>query len=138
MNAVRHKGKYCDLWDVMRPTAVGLVLACAVTAGIIAVFSLVFVMLRSIAESAIIPLALISAALGCFAGAFLCSSMTGRHGMILGAVIGAMMFLVIWIIGAVCSDALFGTETAIKLLMLLVSGCGGGYLGAGRKGKRRK
>ena len=138
MNAVRHKGKCCDLWNVTRPAVIGLLLSCAVTAAIIAAFSLVFVIIRSIAESAVIPLALISAALGCFAGAFLCAAMAGRRGVIFGAAVGFMMFLVIWVIGAVCSDGIFGTETAVKLMMLLLAGGAGGYLGSGCKGKRRK
>lgn len=139
MNGIKSKSKYKNaLWEMARPTVVGLLLSCGVTAGLIAAFSLVFVLLESIADSAVVPLALISAALGCFAGAFLCASMVRHRGVIFGAVIGLMMFLLICLIGLMNSDGLFGTETVIKLLLLLISGCIGGYLGSGYRRNRRK
>ena len=139
MNGSRCRPKYSNvIWGMARPTIAGLLLSCGVTAGLIAAFSLVFVLLESIADSAVVPLALISAAIGCFAGAFLCAGMVHQRGMIFGAVIGLLMFILICLIGLMGSDGLFGTETVIKLLMLLISGCIGGYLGSGYRRNRRK
>ena len=139
MNSGKCRTKYGNaIWEMTRPTFVGLLLSCVVTAGLIAAFSLVFVFLESIADSAVVPLALISAALGCFAGAFLCACMVRHRGIIFGAAIGLMMFLIICVIGLMGSDGLFGTETVIKLLLLLLAGCAGGYLGGGYGRKRRK
>ncbi len=138
MNTTKHKGKNYGVWGMARPAAVGLLMSCAVTAGIIAACSLVFVLLKSIAESAIVPLALISAAVGCFAGAFLCASMIKRFGILFGAGIGLVMFLIICAIGVLGAKPIFGTETAVKLLLLLLAGGGGGYLGCGCRRNKRK
>lgn len=138
MSGSRNKSVCVTLWDSARPALAGLLLSCAVTAGLIAAFSLLFVLLESITKSAVVPLALLSAALGCFAGAFLCAALVKRNGIIFGAVIGLMMFLVIVIVGLMGKDGLFGTETMIKLLILLISGCAGGYFGCSSKRNRRK
>ena len=95
MNGSKCRARGGTVWEVARPAVVGLLLSCAVTAGLIAAFSLLFVLLESVAESAVVPLALLSAALGCFAGAFLCGTLVRGHGMVFGAAIGLLMFLVI-------------------------------------------
>ncbi len=138
MSGSKNKGTGVILWDSARPAIVGLLLSCAVTAGLIAAFSLLFVLLESIAESAVVPLALLSAAAGCFVGAFICASMVKHYGIIFGVVIGLMMFMVIIVIGLMGKEGLFGTETVIKLLVLLISGGSGGYLGGSCKRNRRK
>jgi len=139
MNGSRSKSKYSGAVRCMaRPAAAGLILSCGVTAGLIAAFSLMFVIIESIAESAIVPLALLSAALGCFAGAYLCASMARGQGVVLGLIIGLAMFLIICLIGLIGSDGLFGAETVIKLVLLLAAGCAGGYLGNRYGRKRRK
>ncbi len=139
MNGSKCRTKYGGMiWGVTRPAIAGLMLSCGVTAGLIAAFSLVFVLLESIVDSAVVPLALISAALGCFAGAFLCACMVRQRGIVFGAAIGLLMFLLICVIGLMDSDGIFGTETIVKLVMLLLAGCVGGWLGSGYRRNRRK
>ena len=122
---------------VVRPAALGLLISFAVTMLLIAIFSLLFVIVKSIAESAIVPLALISATAGCFAGALVCVSLTRSGGVLYGAAIGLTMFTAIWIIGAFSSNALFGTETVIKFILLLAGGIAGGCAGRGRANRKR-
>lgn len=138
MNGCRSRCKCLNIWEVIRPAMIGLLLSCALTAGLVALFSFVFVLLETIVDSAIVPLALISAAVGCFAGAFLCASLVRGKGLIFGVAIGIMMFIAVWILGIVCSNQIFGSETAIKLLLLIIAGGAGGYLGSGYRSKRRK
>lgn len=138
MNGCKNRCRAVPVWGAVRPALVGLLLSCVVTAVLIAAFSLSFVLLETIFDSAIIPLALISAAAGCFAGAFLCACLVRGKGILFGIVIGLLMFLAIWLIGVVCSNELFGSETAVKLLLLLLAGGAGGYLGSGYRSKRRK
>ncbi len=138
MSGYRNRIKADSVWGIVRPALAGLLLSCAVTAALIAAFSLVFVLLETIFDSAIVPLALISAALGCFAGAYLCAAMIRRRGLIFGLLTGLLMFVVIWLLGLMCSEGLFGTETAVKLLLLLLSGGAGGYIGGMCQHKRRK
>ncbi len=138
MNGSKNRNCCAGVWNTVRPAMAGLLVSCAVTAGLIAAFSLLFVLLESIAQSAVVPLALLSAGLGCFAGAFICAVMVRRGGLIFGLAIGAMMFLGIFLVGLAGKDGLFGSETVIKLVLLLVCGGAGGYLGSGCRGKRRK
>lgn len=138
MNSSKIKGRGAAAWCSARPVAAGLLLACAVTALLIAAFSLFFVVIESIADSAVVPLALLSAAAGCFVGAFLCGAMAKSRGLLFGAIVGGLVFVMISIVGVFCSESPFGTEMAIKLIILLAAGCAGGYLGANRKRKRKR
>lgn len=138
MNGCKNRCRTITVWEVIRPVMVGLLLSCAVTAALVALFSLVFVLLEAIVDSAVVPLALLSAAAGCFSGAFLCAALVRRKGIIFGVAVGVLMFLAVWVLGLVCAQEIFGTETAIKLLLLIAAGGAGGYLGTGYRSKRRK
>ena len=122
---------------VLKPAAAGLLVSFAVTMLLIAVFSMVFVIVKSIAESAVVPLALISAAVGCFVGAMICVTLTRCGGVAYGAAIGLVMFAAIWIIGAFGEDAVFGTETMIKFVLLTAGGIAGGCAGRRRIERKR-
>lgn len=124
-------------WCAARPAVLGLLAAIAVSLTLCAVFALVFVIIESIAESAVIPLSLLAVALGCFLGAYICAALSRCRGIIYGAVIGFVLFVLLWIIGLFCSDSYFGTQSTIKLIVLIGTGCCGGYLGMGAKKKRR-
>lgn len=117
-----------------RPILIGLLAAVATMVVIIALFSLFFVIIESIAQSAIVPMSLLAAALGCFIGAYICTSVTKCRGLVFGAIVGFCVFVVIWLISLV-GGGLFGTRTAIKFLLLIFSGCIGGYLGCNSKRK---
>jgi|GEM_PF-6503110 len=138
MTGIKGKSGNRIVAEVARPALIGVLFSCVITAGLIAAFSLLFVLLETITESAVVPLALLSAACGCFAGAFLCAYLAKCRGVIFGAAIGVIMFLLICLVGLMGKDGLFGTETVIKLIMLLVSGCAGGYMGSGCGRKKRK
>lgn len=123
-------------FELIRPALLGLLAAFAVTLLLIALFSLIFVIVEKIAESAVIPLALASAAVGCFTGALICTVITRCRGIIYGMLIGLAMFVVIWGIGLFCSDSIFGTHTIVKLILLLTAGAAGGCAGKSRRFSR--
>ncbi len=128
--------KYKTVSDSIRPALIGLLTALAVTVLLIAIFSLVFVMIEKIAESAIVPLALISAAIGCFAGAFVCSAISQCRGVVCGLIVSLVMFSAIWVAGIFGSDTVFGTDILVKLIILLFAGLSGGWVGKNRKFNR--
>lgn len=138
MNTARSRYGSAKVWETVKPACAGLLLACAVTALLIAAFSLFFVMIESLAKSAVVPLALLSAAMGCFVGAFICASMAKRRGLFFGAAVGLAMFAAVSLIGLVCNGGIFGTQTVVRLAVMLTAGCVGGYLGCGHRSKRRK
>lgn len=122
--------------EAIKPAVLGLLAAFAVTMLFIAVFALLFVIIKEIAESAIVPIALISAVVGCFAGAYICALRARGGAVLCGIAIGAAMFVAIWIIGVFSSNSIFGTETIIKFFLLIGAGFAGGC--AGQKHKSRK
>ncbi|MBQ9993345.1 MAG: TIGR04086 family membrane protein [Clostridia bacterium] len=136
MSTQGRRCKYSPIWGTARPLLVGILAAFAVTLALVAVFSLFFLIIEKVADSAIMPLALLSAAVGCFVGAYCCAMLTRKNGFMLGAIIGMAVFLIVWLIGMFCSDSIFGTNNAIKVILLTGVGGIGGYLGCGRKPRR--
>ena len=138
MSTQGRRYKSSPVWGIARPLLVGILAAFAVTLALVAVFALFFLIIEKVADSAIMPLALLSAALGCFVGAYCCTSLTHSNGLIFGAIIGMAVFLIVWLIGMFCSDSIFGTNNAIKVILLTGAGGIGGYLGCGRRPRRQR
>ncbi|MBE6754097.1 MAG: TIGR04086 family membrane protein [Ruminococcaceae bacterium] len=138
MTATTKNKTHYPLRQYLRPTLLGLLSAFAATFLLIAFFSLFFVIIESIAKSAVVPLSLLSAAAGCFIGAYICTSMTRCYGVLLGLLIASAIFAIMWIISALTSDCLFGAENAIKLVLLAIAGCAGGLTGCSHKPRRRR
>lgn len=120
----------------VKPAILGLVVSVIVTMLLVAVFALLFVIIKKIAESAIVPIALVSAVAGCFAGSYICALRVRGGTLIYGVVIGFLMFTSIWLIGVFCSESIFGSETIIRFFALIGAGAAGGFLG--RKCKVKK
>lgn len=130
------KYRYRPNAAVLKPAALGLTVSCVITLLFVAVFALLFVIIKEIAESAIIPIALISAMVGCFAGAYICAVRVRERAVIYGLAIGLIMFAVIWFIGVFCTDSIFGTETVIKFVVLVGAGFAGGCVGQRRRERK--
>ena len=69
--------------------------------------------------------------------------MTRDRGMMYGALVGLAVYIVITLVGLCFSQPVFGTENAVKLIVLVMCGCFGGYAGSRRGSvsggcKRRK
>jgi len=132
MRYKKGRGVPDGIGELCRPVGVGLLAAVATMVIIIAAFSLFFVIIESIAQSAIVPMSLLAAGLGCFIGSFICTSFTRCRGVLFGAVIGFAVFVIIWLIGLLGGE-FFGSRTVIKFVLLLLCGCFGGYLGCNSK-----
>lgn len=82
---------------------------------------------------------LISVGISSFVGGFLCSKRIGSKGLIFGTLFGALLFLVIYIVGVACFDAeTVWQNAATRLIVMLVCGAFGGVLGVNRKQSRRR
>ncbi len=125
---------------IVKPIGAGVVIAIAITLIIICIISIISSIIESIAKNAIGPLSLAAMIIGCFAGAYFCSRTNGKKGIIIGAIIGVLFFLIIFIFSCFSSGISLGDTAVIKFTILLISGCCGGYLGSngrcGRKSKR--
>ncbi|MBQ3378836.1 MAG: TIGR04086 family membrane protein [Clostridia bacterium] len=82
---------------------------------------------------------LVSVGLSSFAGAFACAAGFGSRGMIHGIITGAILFAVIYIVGTVCFDAEAVFKNAlVRLVVMLALGAAGGVAGVNLKLPGRK
>lgn len=133
---VRHKNNPAAL--AARPAIIGLAAAVVISLVLCALFSFVFLIIKSVAESAILPFSLIAAGVGCFCGSYICAGQTKNRGVIYGMIIGISMFFFVWIAGLFFSGQYFGGYSMIKLIVLIAAGSAGGYIGANGKFARKK
>ena len=82
-----------------------------------------------IPKPVITPLALACGCLGAFSGGLSGALVAGRHGWLVGALCGLVLFLLILIAGISSFEELNGALSALKLALLLVGGTLGGMLG---------
>ena len=124
--------------QIGKPFIIGLAAALIVSMAFVMLFALVFVLMKSIVSSAVIPLSVISLMLGCFAGGWICGSVSRQKGLFYGLAIGLAVFLGAWIIGIAMDEKAFSVAVAVKLILLLLAGGCGGWLGANRVKPRRR
>ena len=124
--------------SIVKPTAVGVAAALLVAMAFVMIFALVFVIMKSIVASAVVPLSLLALMIGCFVGGFLSASISRERGLLYGLAIGAIVFLGAWIIGIAMGGETFGWLTAVKLVLLLLAGGCGGWVGSNRAHTRRR
>lgn len=121
----------------VKPVLIGAGAAVACMLIIIAAVSLVTVIIRNVTHSSVLPLALAAAGVGCAIGGLICARMVRKDYMLYGALIGLAVFVVIWLVGLCFTKPVFGTENAVKLIVLIMCGCFGGYAGGRSKPRRR-
>ena len=115
-----------------KPFIIGLISALIVSMAFVMLFALVFVIMKSIVTSAIIPLSVVSLVLGCFAGGWICGSVSRGRGLFFGLAIGLTVFLGAWIIGIAMDEKAFSLAVAVKLALLTIAGGCGGWIGSGK------
>ena len=132
-----------------KPVLIGAGTAVACMLLIMAAVSLVTLLIKSVTHSSVLPLALAAAGIGCAVGGIVCARIVcarivcgriacargicagkRRAGMLYGALVGLAVFIVIWLAGLCFSSPVFGTENAVKLIVLVMCGCFGGYAGS--------
>ncbi len=132
-----HGGKSA-VFCAIKPALFGLAAAAAVSLLFILLFAFVFVIMKSIVSSAIIPLSLFAIIIGCFLGAYICATISGERGLIYGIVIGLLLFCFIYMLGMAMGEEYFGTLAIVKLVLLLLAGGIGGWLGSNHAHKRSR
>ena len=122
-----------------KPFLVGLTAALAVSMLLVMTFAVVLVVMKSIVTSAVIPLSVVALMLGCFAGGWVCGSISRSRGLLYGLVIGLTVFVGAWVIGIAMGEDTFSLTVALKLVLLLLAGGCGGWIGSHRvKPSRRR
>lgn len=112
-------------------TAVGVV-------GCVLLLILMAAVIRTvdIPRAAVMPLAVTAAAVGAFFAGLTAAAVTGRHGLLMGALCGVLLFLLLLTAGLVRYAAVTVGYTLLKLAVLTAVGALGGVLGVNRHRRR--
>lgn len=117
---------------ILRPLGVGLgigVIVCAV----ILLIAAAIMTTGILPASAVTPVALAAAAIGAFVGGFVAARLSRERGLLYGAGVGLLLFLLITIVGIVASQEFRGTMMLIKAALTIGFGALGGVLGVNVK-----
>lgn len=121
----------------VKPVLIGTAVAAGITLLLTGAISLVLLLIKSITQSSVLPLALAAAGAGCLAGGYICAKLTRRRGTVYGALVGLAVFVIITLAGLCFTNPVFGTETAVKFVVLIMCGAFGGYTGSRRRPRCR-
>ncbi len=120
---------------ILRPLGVGLgigVIVCAV----ILLIAAAIMTTGILPASAVTPIALAAAAIGAFVGGFVAARLSRERGLLYGAGVGLLLFLLITVVGIAASQELRGTMMLLKAALTIGFGALGGVLGVNVKTKR--
>ena len=112
----------------LRPVLVGVAVGLI---GCIALLMLMALIVQSVAvpRAAILPLAIIAAAIGAFLAGLTAAAIAKQKGLLLGAVCGLVLWLLILLAGVARYEGVSGGNAVVKLAALVLSGGIGGVLG---------
>lgn len=74
-------------------------------------------------------------AIGVFCGSFIALRIIKSKGIIFGAIVGGILFALIFIAGLISSTETLSVNTPIKLIISVIFGIAGGILGVNKKEK---
>ncbi len=132
MNARDRSPSVFGRW--LRPLLVGLCV------GLLCCTALLLLMARlvgsvDVPRQAVMPLAIVAAAVAALAAGFTAARLAGKNGLLLGAACGLLLFLIILIAGFARYAGVDGGTAVIKLAALVVAAGFGGLLGVNRRSR---
>lgn len=130
MRSQNTTGSFTQQW--LRPLLIG------VAVGIVCCMLLLLAMAAvvkavDVPRAATLPMAVAAAAIAAFAAGLTAALIARRHGLIIGAASGALLFLVILIAGFIRYTGVDGGYALLKAAVLIVMGGLGGVLGVNRR-----
>ena len=88
---------------------------------------------QDIPKVAVVPMAVIAAAIGSFVGGFICARIARQKGLLLGLLCGALLYLMILLAGTIWFRDAHSAYVFIKLAILVGCGGVGGVVGVNLK-----
>lgn len=120
----------------IRPLMVGTITAVIVTAVVILISALFFV-IRDMPKTAAMPIALVASGLGSLVGAVAGAKTMREQGIIIGSLIGFTMFAITLMVSLFASEGPLTAFTLLKFIVMTLSGALGGILGVNSAAKRK-
>lgn len=120
---------------ILRPLGIGIgigVIVCAV----ILLIAAAIMTTGILPASAVNPVALAAAAIGAFASGFASARLSRERGLLYGAGVGLLLFLLITVVGMLSSQELRGSMMLLKAALTIGFGALGGVLGVNVKTRR--
>lgn len=119
----------------------GLVMPCVVAMVVSIIVCVIFLLIFAfwltkspMSDTAVLVMSLISQGVGVIVGAFFGAKIKGKNGLIVGAITGAILFILFTLIVIISGKAL-SVITLIRFAVLILSGVLGGVLGVNIKRK---
>ena len=98
-----------------------------------------FVMCKvDISLAMLMPMTIISITIGCFVSGFILALITGELGVIRGALVGAVLFIILAGISFLVGSKEFTFVIIVRMLTMPLAGAIGGYCGILRNAKSKK
>ena len=116
----------------LRPLGLGLCVG-VVCCTLLLLLAAVLLNTADIPHGAAVPLAVSAAGLGAFAAGLTASLLTGRRGLLTGALCGTLLYLLLLLVGLARTGGADGGYALIKWAVLTVCGAVGGLIGVNRK-----
>ena len=114
----------------------GFLIGAIVTAVFIVIFALVMYLSGAAFKYAPV-FATLSVAIGCFAAAFFTAKRQGSRGLLIGAVIGGIAFILITLVSLIVNSGGITLNTLFHFIIIMLSSLIGGIIGV-NKGNRHK
>lgn len=112
-------------------------LAGAITTGVLLIVFALIMTIRGLPQSAVEPIGVGSAAIGCFVSGFVCGRITRQKALIYGAACGLVMYLIYIFIYLTINGQGFGLLALIRAALFIISAMLGAVIGVNRRKKRR-
>lgn len=120
------------------PVYIGSAVVCiAITVGLLCLFSVILCK-TDISRELLVPFSMIISCAGVAAGAYTLSIARGERGLLLGAALGLVCFVVLILLALLLGNSEFSALALLRLALLLVAGAAGGYLGMSQKEKSKR
>lgn len=125
--------KESNLFKFIRSILFGSLFGAIMCAGLLMLFSFLFVTVKSVPQPMIQWLAIICAAVGAFVAGYASSKIHRSKGLMCGAASGLLLFLVVTLVAFIVSRDKFTYITIVRALAMIIPGALGGVLGVSRK-----
>lgn len=123
--------KQTSTTPILQPLLIGLCVG-VVSCTLLLLAAAYMIRTADMAPGVATPIAITAAAISALLGGWATARCAGRRGLLLGGACGALLFLIILLVG-LFRGGVEGGYAAIKLAALVFGGAGGGILGVHRK-----